>query len=327
MINKFVLKIFDGFFLNRILLLIPVWTVLILGWITGSEKAGIGGELRGFSGGGASLWLALFLFSLIVSFIYIVNQIADVESDRLNNKLFILPHGHISIRSAWIMAVLNTSIGLAGAWYFFDVTMFVIFIAGFFVGILYNLPPAKLKDHAIGGAVANLVGHGVITYLVGWYAAKSDVAIDRSFLLHALFVSLSAGFANAAVYLTTTIPDAEGDRKVGKKTFAVLFGEKNTAIVAALSCGLALLFSLFLDFNAWVMVVPSFLSFILFLRFVFVNDRAKAFQTFRWPVIVLSVSVSIFVPLYAVLVIFIIFITKIYYKKRFNYNYPNFSGE
>ncbi len=327
MMNKIILKILDAFFLNRILLLIPVWTVLILGWITGSETAGAGGELRGFDGGGVSLWLALFLFSLIVSFIYIVNQIADVESDLLNNKLFILPQKHISISAAWVIAVLNALIGLAGSYYFFDITMLLIFLSGFIVGVLYNLPPAQLKDHAIGGAVANLVGHGIITYLVGWYAAKGSIEISCDFLLHALLVSLSAGFANAAVYLTTTIPDAEGDRKVGKKTFAVLYGERVTAITAAFSCGLALYFSFFLDYNAWVMIIPSFLSFILFCRFVFISNREKAFQTFRWPVVVLSASVSLFVPLYAVLVIFIIFVTKIYYKKRFNYNYPNFSGE
>lgn len=325
--NKIVQKVVDAFFLNRILLLIPVWTILILGWITGSDSAGIGGEFRQFNGGGISLWLALLLFSLIVSFIYIVNQIADVESDRINNKLFILPQNHISIRTAWFIAVLNALIGLAGAFYFFDLVMFGIFLVGFLVGILYNLPPAKLKDHAIGGAAANLLGHGIITYLVGWYAARGNIEINIEFFSHALFVSLSAGFANAAVYLTTTIPDADGDQKVGKKTFAVLYGEKRTAIVAAFLCGFALVFSFFLDYNSWVMIVPSFLSFILFIRFIFISNREKAFQTFRWPVIVLSISVSLFVPLYAALVLFIITITKFYYKKRFNYNYPNFSGE
>lgn len=325
--NKFFLKILDSIFLNRLLLLIPVWTVLILGWITGSENAGVGGELRGFSGGGASLWISLVLFSLIVSFIYIVNQIADIESDRINNKLFILPRKHLSVRFAWFLAVFNVIAGLTGAYLFFDIVMFLIFLSGFVVGILYNLPPAQLKDRAIGGAIANLLGHGVITYLVGWYAAKENVTVNIDFVLNALWFSLSAGFANAAVYLTTTIPDLEGDKKVGKKTFAVLYGEKITAIIATVFCGLAFLFSLFLQYNAWVMVIPSLLSFILFFRFIFISNKEKAFQTFRWPVIVLSVSVSLFVPLYAILVLFIIIITKVYYKRRFDYNYPNFSGE
>lgn len=325
--NKVILKILDSFFLVRLLLLIPVWTILILGWITGSDAAGIGGELLGFSGGGSSLWLALLFFSLIVSFIYIVNQIADVESDRLNNKLFILPRNHVSIRSAWIIAIIAAVVGLVGAWYFFDIVMFLLFLSGFIVGILYNLPPAQMKDRAIGGAFANLLGHGIITYLVGWYAAQSNPVITHEFLSLGLFVSLAAGFANAAVYLTTTIPDAEGDKRVGKKTFAVLYGEKRTAIAATIACGLALYFSFFLNHNAWVMIVPTALSFILFFRFIFISNKHLAFQTFRWPVIVLSASVSIFVPAYAVLVLVVIFITKIYYKKRFNYDYPNFSGE
>lgn len=326
--KKIVIKIIDTFFLTRLLLLIPVWTVLILGWITGSRDAGVGGTILGHSDGGKELWISLLFFSLIVTFIYIVNQIRDVEGDRINNKLFILPGGYVSIKTAWIISFISVILGLWGAWYFFDQNMLLIFFTGFIVGLLYNLPPVELKNHAFGGTFANLIGHGIITYLVGWYAAKGNGKFLNIDLIYTgLLVSLSAGFANAAVYLTTTIPDAEGDMRIGKKTFAVLYGKKATSVVAAIFCLLSFASAFFLEHNSWVMIIPAALSSFLFIRFIFISNKALAFQTFRWPVILLSFFVSLFVPLYAVLVFVVLIITKIYYKKRFNYNYPNFSGE
>ena len=323
--KKIALKVLDALFLCRLLLLIPVWTVIVLGWITSSSTAVPGGL---FVSGllDRDLWLSLFFFSGIVSSIYIVNQICDVESDRLNNKLFILPRQLISIPTAWFLASISAIIGMAGAFVFFDIIMTLIFASGLLVGVLYNLKPFSLKDRAWGGMIANLLGHGVITYLVGWYGAK-DGSVTAQHLLHGVLVSLSAGFANAAVYLTTTIPDAEGDGRVGKKTFAVLYGVKVTSGVAMLLCLLSFIAAFFLEYNSWVMTAPALLSFFLFLRFFIRHDKTLAFQTFRWPVVLLSTFVVAFIPLYAVLLLVNIFATKIYYKKRFNYDYPRFSGE
>jgi len=124
---KIILKIIDSLFLFRLLLLIPVWTVLILGWITGNVHASLGGiATQNYIE--SDLWVSLIFFSLIVSSIYIVNQIADVESDRLNNKLFILPRGLVTITEAWMLAVCCAGIGLVGAFVFFDVNMGVLFL-------------------------------------------------------------------------------------------------------------------------------------------------------------------------------------------------------
>ena len=106
--GRFPLQVIDCFFLLRIALLAPVWTILLVGWITGS--AGLRPFLW-FSHTGKTnpgqfyVWAALGGFSLIVASIYVVNQIVDIESDRINHKLFLLPHNYISIRTAWILAV------------------------------------------------------------------------------------------------------------------------------------------------------------------------------------------------------------------------------
>lgn len=328
--KKLIAKIFDCFFLLRIPLLVPVWTVLILGWITGSSSAAPGGWIFRSDVSFAQeriLWIALVSFSFIVASIYVVNQIADIKSDRINHKLFILPRGLLSVRTAWVCAVLCALLGLGGGVLLLDNIMLLLFIAGLILGLLYNLPPIRLKNRAWGGVIANFIGHGVITYLVGWYAANSSRDLDITACYGGLVASLTAGFANAAVFLTTTIPDAAGDNSTGKRTFCVAYGERNTAVAAALSCAFALVCAFTLEHNRWVMIIPSTLSLLLFVYFVISTKQEFAFKTFRWPVILLSTFVVFFIPLYGVIIIITLLVSRLYYKLRFNFDYPTLKNK
>jgi len=339
--NKAIRNFFDGLFLLRIPLLAPVWTILLLGWIACDPMARPGGNPAGgiiaaLSHEPVRLWAAMAAFSLIVASIYVMNQIADVESDRINRKLFILPDGHISMRSAWIIAVCCAVLGLAGS-LFFDGIMCLLFIGSLALGVLYDLPPANLKDRAIGGMTANFIGHGVLTFLVGWYALRSGFGMpwgflqrssgDVSHLVNGLLPSLSAGFANAAVYITTTIPDAAGDRATGKRTFCVAFGEKATSLWSAILCGVALLFALGFPHNAWVMVLQAAVSLLFFIYLTIAFRKDLAFRAFKWPVFLLTALIALFVPLYGALILVIFFGSKLYYRLRFNVEYPTFKAQ
>ena len=328
--KKLITKIFDCFFLLRIPLLVPVWTVLILGWIAGSSSALVGGWIVKDDihfEQERMLWIALVSFSLIVASIYVVNQIADIESDRINHKLFILPRGLLSIKTAWICATLCALLGLGGSILFLDNVMTLLFIASLILGILYNLPPVRLKNRAWGGVIANFLGHGILTFLVGWYAANINRDLHLVAFNRGLIASLTAGFANAAVFLTTTIPDAAGDKSTEKRTFCVAYGERSTAVAAAVSCAFALIFSFTLEHNAWVMIIPSALSLTLFIYFVVSTKQELAFKTFRWPVIMLSTFVVLFIPLYGGIIIITLLVSRLYYKIRFNFDYPSLKSK
>ena len=307
----------DILFLMRLPLLAPVWTVFILGWIAGSPTARIGSFAYG------TLFINLFGFSLLTASIYVVNQIRDIESDRINRKLFILPNGIISVPTAWILAVICAAGGLAIAatqsmW------MFSLFAVGLITGILYNLPPASLKDRAAGGVIANIIGHGVITFLAGWLCAKNGQEMTSSLFISGLLSSLAPGFANGAVFLATTIPDAAGDAQTGKRTFCVAYGEKNTAIAALVLCALALVTSFLIENHFWVMMIPAVISLGVFINFAVTAKKESAFYSFKWPVFLLSIFVTLFVPVYAVLILITFTAARIYYKRRFGITYPTF---
>ncbi|MCK4255704.1 hypothetical protein KAX35_02355, partial [candidate division WOR-3 bacterium] len=78
------MHLLDFIFLLRPILLIPVWIIFLLGYYRA------GGTMLGDS---RYLMPGFIVFTLLMGAIYIINQIADIETDRINNKLFILPKG------------------------------------------------------------------------------------------------------------------------------------------------------------------------------------------------------------------------------------------
>lgn len=92
---KSMLKYLDYIFVLRPVLMVPVWTILLLGHHQGSRYAAFNRSLP---------WL--FMFStLFIGGVYLLNQIYDLESDRKNKKLFFLVEGYISKKNAWVLTI------------------------------------------------------------------------------------------------------------------------------------------------------------------------------------------------------------------------------
>lgn len=175
--------------------------------------------------------------------------------------------------------------------------------------------------------VANSLGHGSLTFLVGWCSAVGMDTVFSKEMLTGVVASLSAAFANGAVYLATTIPDSEGDRATGKRTFCVAYGPRATSVLAALLCVCALCATLLIPHNRWVMVLPSVLSLALFVWLAVTARREAAFPTFRWPVVLLSVSVFALFPVYGLLLVVTLLVSRAYYRMRFGLEYPTFKAK
>ena len=307
--------VLDLFFLLRPTVLIPVWTILLMAYITTVPLVPFRNNTPP-----PHYLLMMILFTLLLGAIYVVNQVVDKKSDSINNKLFILPQGLVSAPIALLFAGLLTTVSLYGVFTHFSVEIGTIFVVAMALGILYNSAPFNLRSRPIGGLIANVLGHGVLTYFVGWiilYQPNSSREYG-----YGLFLALASGFANGAVYLTSTIPDIKGDAMVNKKTFSVVFGVNRTSYVAFIFVLLSLAFSFFLSYNSWVFIVPALLSSLLFYRLLR-NPGVKSSSTFVLPVALLGLFVAVFVPLYSGVVIVVVAMSRVYYKKRFNYTYPS----
>ncbi|MCX7725651.1 MAG: UbiA family prenyltransferase [Chitinispirillaceae bacterium] len=326
--SKILQKILDCLFLLRIPLLAPVWTIFILGWITGSKEIVIGGSFISNLNRDSlrTLWIVLIGFSLIVASIYVVNQIVDIESDRINRKLFLLPHGFVSVKTAWILATICAFTGFFISFYF-NFIIIVLFSLSFILGVLYNLPPLSLKNRALGGVIANALGHGMLTFLTGWYCAKYPEPMSLELFKNGIISSIAPALANGAVFLATTIPDMKGDMLTGKKTFCVKYGKKITARTAALLCAATCISVCLMEHHFWVMGIPSIISLFFFIFFAITLDEKVAFKAFKWPVFLLTISVSLYVPQYGLLILITFFGSKLYYNWRFGIDYPTFKAK
>ena len=86
----------DYVMLLRPTVLMPVWTMTLLGAYQSSQTEH---GLVWLSGPLSLLW-TLLLYTLIMGAVYILNQLADAETDALNNKLYLIAQNDISCRAA-----------------------------------------------------------------------------------------------------------------------------------------------------------------------------------------------------------------------------------
>lgn len=304
-------RAFDSFFLLRPILFFPAWTSYLAG-IWGGRFFGHDDAFKQHDV--SFLWI-MFVLTLVMGTVYILNQIQDVETDRANKKQFLIATNAISIKHAFIQAAVMGTGGL-GAAFFIDIrTGAGLSLLMLIAGILYNFPPAVCKNHPWPGLLTNGLG-GMIIYVLGW----TTTASHNSMFWHAVAYT----FAFMAVTLFTTIPDIKGDAGTGKNTFGVRYGIPRTAVMALLFETASL--SLACALRDWLLLFPALVAFPFFVLAVVRRDMASMMRATKFSVAALALAVCVIFPWYAAILLVIFLATRVYYKYRFNFNYPNFSG-
>lgn len=305
------IAVVDHLFLFRVPLLAPVWTVFLYGALLGrrSEASLSTGHLVP----------ALVAFSFLVGGIYILNQIFDIESDKLNNKLFLLPQRIVRLSTAWIIALLSLSVPLVIA-FFFSLPLGIVFGLSALVGFFYNCRPLELKNRPYGGLLANMLGHGFLTFSAGWL---STAKADSLMIVPALAVSL----ANGAVYLISTVLDAGGDGQTGKRTFAVQQGERATSIAALALVAACLALSFWVVPHRFILLATAALSLPFYIALIFRPGRTALFNAMKIPVFVFTLCLVPLAPWYGALIALTFLGSRLYYQKRFGKRYPAFGAE
>jgi 4-hydroxybenzoate polyprenyltransferase len=297
-------RLFDYIFFLRPMLHPPVWTIVILGFfgvpVTGPYP---------------KLIYLLLISSAAAGWAYIVNQISDIESDRINNKLHFLPDGIISLRAAYIMAGLMLCITLAGG-FLIGKTIGLLFALGLMLGYVYSGKPFYGKNHPIIGTLSNGVAHGTLPFVAGYVTAGG--VIGSGFVY-----SIAYFFAVAAVFIGTTIPDIPGDKKVGKITPGVVLGIKVSTILMALCLAISL--TLALAFNDLLLAIVAGMCLPFYIIAVFKPGERWAVMSIKVSILLLSVAACVLFWPYTVILVMLFISTRYYYRKRFDLVYPRFS--
>lgn len=309
---KKIVKLFDYIFIMRPALFYPVWTVFLTG-LWGGSRFGTGKQL---SENPVIMILIIGGVTLIMGGAYILNQIQDLETDRINGKLFLLADRIISIKSAWIEGCAVIAAGLCAGFiadFRIGIYFFILFIIS---SIFYSFPPMSFKNRPFLGMLTNAAG-AYLVYSVGWSISSFEDSITIQGVPYVLAVM--------ALYINTTLPDIKGDKETGKITIGVKYGIKK-AVISALILECATLVTAF-----YLKDLLIGISALIVLPFFVISSIRRtvtaAVKATKCSVAVLASAVCVVYPWYLAVIAIVFLVTKLYYKKKFNFDYPNFRTE
>jgi 4-hydroxybenzoate polyprenyltransferase len=178
------------------------------------------------------LWGAL-MAAVLNSASNAINQIYDLEIDRLNKPRRPLPAGALTLTEAWgftaacfvlawMLAWLAVPRGLEGRHECFWIVLFTSVLVW-----AYSAPPLRTKRHGIWANVTIAVPRGLLLKVAGWSTVKTILDPEPWFIgtIFGLFV-LGAS-------TTKDFADIEGDRAGGCQTLPILYGVKKAAWIIA----------------------------------------------------------------------------------------------
>lgn len=302
-------KLFDPVFLTRPTLMYPVWTFFLAGYwsadrLSETSRAGITGAV-----------LIGIGVTMIMAAVYILNQTQDIETDRINRKLFLICDGHVTLSSAYLEAALLTFTGLFFAFMADARAGLLLFLLFVLAAWLYSYPPASWKDKPVASVLVNGAG-GMLIASLGWVAAGGEGLIPLRTIVH------FGGYA--AVAFNTMLPDIEGDRAAGKITFAVRYGLRKTVLWALITMSLTTGFAAV--FQEWILFWPGLIMIPFYVYALSRKDIGDVIRATKYSVFAVAVSVCVVFPWFILPVLVVFLMSKWYYKARFGLDYPNLKG-
>ena len=155
-----------------------------------------------------------------------LNQIYDLEIDRVNKPRRPLPSGRMSIAEAWLFTAGGYAVALLLAWLVAPGgrrECFWIVVVATLMTFVYSMPPFRTKRLGIWANVTIAIPRGVLLKVAGWSAVKTVVGIEPWFIggIFGLFL-LGAS-------TTKDFADMEGDARGGCRTLPIIYGVRRAA--------------------------------------------------------------------------------------------------
>lgn len=155
-----------------------------------------------------------------------LNQIFDLEIDRINKPHRLLPSGRISRTEAWRLSLVFLVVALLlAAW--INLQCFFVVLGGALGTVLYSAPPVRTKARGIGANLTIAVVRGTLLPVAGWSTVK-HVLQPEPWILGGI---LGVYFLGAVT--TKDFSDVEGDRRGGCRTLPVIYGVQRSIRIIA----------------------------------------------------------------------------------------------
>ena len=155
-----------------------------------------------------------------------LNQIYDLEIDRVNKGKRPLPSGRMTIAQAWAFTVVAYAATLVLAWLVSPSgrhECFWIVLVAIVATYVYSVPPLRTKQYGMWANITIAIPRGVLLKVAGWSAVKTVFGVEPWFIggIFGLFL-LGAS-------TTKDFADMEGDRRGGCRTLPIIYGVRKAA--------------------------------------------------------------------------------------------------
>ena len=155
-----------------------------------------------------------------------LNQIYDLEIDRVNKPKRPLTSGRLSMRDAWRFTRVAYAVALALAWLVAPGgrhECFWLVLLATFITILYSVPPARTKRLGIWANLTIAIPRGVLLKVAGWSSVKTIMGLEPWYI-GAIFGLFLLGAST-----TKDFADMEGDARGGCRTLPIIYGVRRAA--------------------------------------------------------------------------------------------------
>ena len=300
---------FDFVFLLRPSALVPLWIFQLAGVAAAAGASGATLEPPGIP---VRAVAGLVASTLVLGGGYILNQVRDIESDRVNRKLFLLPDGIVALSAAWIeLAVVW--LAAAAVSLFLPASFRWVLAASLFLSVTYSVGPVNAKSRAPLDLLWNGLEFGLVAFVAGW-SSMAPVTLEG------LRPVLSYLPAVAGCIASTTILDIPGDLAQGARSTGTVLGVRGTSYLALALVTLAAvagrLISDVVGFYGALLALP------LLIKAHRSGRRADRTAANQVGIGVFAILVGVRVPLLLILVAGVYLGSRAYYRARFDLAYP-----
>ncbi|GMN39647.1 hypothetical protein TIFTF001_008880 [Ficus carica] len=182
------------------------------------------------------LWLKAFPGLIAIFTVHAygngINQVFDIDIDRVNKPYLPLVSGELSLKHAWLMM----SFGVISGLLIFrlcnaDLISTALYCFGLFLATSYSAPPFRFKGSAL--ATTMLLPTVNFVQSVGiFYTANASLGRPIVWSPQTIFILAFSTIFVVVISIIKDIPDVKGDMKYNIRTFPARFGGKNVAYFA-----------------------------------------------------------------------------------------------
>lgn len=155
-----------------------------------------------------------------------LNQIYDLEIDRINKPKRPLTSDRMTIAEAWRFTYVAYALTLILAWFVAPAgrhECFWIVAIAVVATWIYSAPPLRTKQRGMWANITIAIPRGVLLKVAGWSAVKTVIGTEPWFI-GAIFGLFLLGAST-----TKDFADMEGDRRGGCTTLPILYGVRRAA--------------------------------------------------------------------------------------------------